>query len=658
MTLERGQRETDQPSLPGPSAPPPATSRSPAPSTGERGDAPSTQLARRLHASEDRFHALAAATGQIVWTARADGSVDDMPGWCAYTGQPADEARGGGWLAAVHPADRERVARAWAVALAAHAPYAADYHLRRHDGVYQRFRARAVPVFENDGAIREWVGAIAITEVGEEMGERPHVKEPPGHSAQESPNTGPLDTLAEEPAARRIERHRHELDRRTREALDALLAMAEALVTTASTAADEADGPGMSERDAAEGITPAAHAVAQRLAGLAGSVLGAERLALASIEVTSDLMRPLAVVGFTPEQEATWWAGWGPETRVRDRLGREIAARLCVGETVALDAEAPPHRERLSAFAVTRLLLIPMIVHGQIVGALSLDYGTSGRELSRDEQAMGEAVAQLAGLVVERDRLLREAAEARASALALAATNHRMDEFLSIAAHELRTPVTVIKANTQILTRRLTTNADTGGTVERRDGEMAERIQRQVERLIRLVDDLVDISRIRLGRLELRPVPADLGAITREAVAEQRLSHPERVIALEADAGALPIEADVDRIEQVVANYLTNALKYSRPHCPVTVTLRVEADRGVVAVRDCGVGIPPEEQARVWELFHRVPGIEVQSGSGVGLGLGLHLSHTIVERHGGAVGLESAPGEGSTFWFALPLARE
>lgn len=75
-------------------------------------------------------------------------------------------------------------------------------------------------------------------------------------------------------------------------------------------------------------------------------------------------------------------------------------------------------------------------------------------------------------------------------------------------------------------------------------------------------------------------------------------------------------------------------------------------------VRDCGVGIPPEEQAQVWELFHRVPGIEVQSGSGVGLGLGLHLSRTIVERHGGAVGVESAPGEGSTFWFALPLVRE
>jgi PAS domain S-box-containing protein len=652
MTLERGQHDTDQPSLPGLAAPPSTASRPPAPSSGDRGDTPAAQLTRRLHASEDRFQALAAATGQIVWTARADGSMDDMPGWCAYTGQPAEEARGGGWLTAVHPADRERVAQCWAGALAALASYATSYRLRRHDGLYQRFRARAVPVFEDDGAIREWVGVI--TEIGEEMGERPQRAEPPERSAQESlPGAGTVDTPDEEHAAPPTERQARELDRRTRDALDALLAMAEALVTTSPSA--EADGPGASESEAAEGTAPAAHAVAQRLAELAGSVLGAERLAMASVEVATDLMRPLAVIGFTPEQEAIWWAGWRPETRVRDRLGLEIAARLCAGETVALDAEAPLHRERLSVFAVTRLLLIPMIVHGQIVGALSLDYGTRGRELSRDEQAMGEAVAQLAGLVVERDRLLREAAEARASALALSTTNRRMDEFLSIAAHELRTPVTVIKANTQMLARRLTTDADTGGTVERRDREMAERIQRQVERLIRLVDDLVDISRIRLGRLELRPIPADLGTITREAVAEQRLAHPGRVIALATDAGTLPIEADVDRIEQVIANYLTNALKYSRPECPVTVTVRAEAGRGVVAVRDCGVGIPPEEQASVWELFHRVQGIEVQSGSGVGLGLGLHLSRTIVERHGGAVGLESAPGEGSTFWFALPL---
>jgi len=486
-------------------------------------------------------------------------------------------------------------------------------------------------------------------------------------SAASSPRTpapreapGAVERLVEEPMAHPTERQRHALDGRTHAALDALLAMAEALVTTSIPSPSvETDGPGASERDAAEGITPPAHAVAQRLTELAGSVLGAERLAMASIEDATGLMRPLAVIGFTPEQEALWWAGWRPETRARDRLGPETATRLCAGETVALDAEAPPHRERLNAFAVTRLLLIPMIVHGQIVGALSLDYGTSGREFSRDEQALGEAVAQLAGLVVERDRLLRAAAEARASALALSATNRRMDEFLSIAAHELRTPVTVIKANMQMLARRLTADAGAGdGVVERRDREMAERIQRQVERLIRLVDDLVDISRIRLGRLELRPALADLGAIVREAVAEQRLSHPERVITLEADAGALPITADVDRLEQVVANYLTNALKYSRPECPVMVTVRAEAGRGVVMVRDCGVGIPPEEQAQVWELFHRVPGIEVQSGSGVGLGLGLHLSRTIVERHGGAVGVESAPGEGSTFWFALPLVRE
>ena len=648
MNFEHGEGTPGQPHLRGLSIASSTASRPPAASTaGEHGDALSTQIARNGRANDARFRALAAATGQIAWTARANGSVDEMAGWCAYTGQTAGEARGWGWLAAVHPADRERVAQTWTEALAAPALYVAPFRLRRHDGVYWQFHARAVPVFEDDGSVREWVCAFT------EIGERPRA----GEEAAAAASAGTASAPAKEPATWRIAGQGGEMDRRTREALDALLAMAEALVTTSiPSPAVEADVPG--EQESAEGTAPAAHAVARRLAELAGSVLGAERLAMASVEVTTDRMRPLAVVGFTPEQEEIWWAGWRPETCVRDRLGPEIAARLCAGETVALDAGAPPHRERLNAFGVARLLLIPMVVHGQIVGALSLDFGAGGHEVSRGEQAMGEAVARLAGLVVERDRLLREAARAQASALALSATNRRMDEFLSIAAHELRTPVTVIKANTQMLARRLTADADTGGTVERRDREMAERIQRQVERLILLVDDLVDISRIRLGRLELRPVPADLGMIVRETVAEQRLAHPARGITLEADEGALPILADVDRIGQVVTNYLTNALKYSRPECPVMVTLGAEGSRGVVAVRDCGVGIPLEEQGQVWELFHRVPGIEVQSGSGVGLGLGLHLSRTIVERHGGAVGLESAPGEGSTFWFALPLTRE
>lgn len=139
-----------------------------------------------------------------------------------------------------------------------------------------------------------------------------------------------------------------------------------------------------------------------------------------------------------------------------------------------------------------------------------------------------------------------------------------------------------------------------------------------------------------------------------------------------------PVEVDADRIGQVLANYLTNALKYSPPERPVDVSVAVEVTPGRegrsggererwarVAVRDRGPGLPAAERGRVWELFHRASGIEVQDradgGSqgvaGGSLGLGLYISKAIVEAHGGQVGVESAPGRGSTFWFTLPLVE-
>jgi len=102
-------------------------------------------------------------------------------------------------------------------------------------------------------------------------------------------------------------------------------------------------------------------------------------------------------------------------------------------------------------------------------------------------------------------------------------------------------------------------------------------------------------------------------------------------------------------------NYLTNALKYSQAHCHVEIFLNVEGEMARVSVHDHGQGLPPSELEHVWERFYRSPAVQVQSGFGVGLGIGLHISRTIIERHHGQVGVESTPGEGSTFWFTLPV---
>src|SRR5579885_574179 len=120
------------------------------------------------------------------------------------------------------------------------------------------------------------------------------------------------------------------------------------------------------------------------------------------------------------------------------------------------------------------------------------------------------------------------------------------------------------------------------------------------------------------------------------------------------------VYADPDRINQVLTNFLTNALKYSPETMAVTVAMRIEQEneRAEVQVRDHGPGLSAEQQAHIWERFYRAPGIEVQSGSGVGLGLGLYISRSLIERQSGTVQVTSVPGEGSTFSFTLPLATD
>ncbi len=162
----------------------------------------------------------------------------------------------------------------------------------------------------------------------------------------------------------------------------------------------------------------------------------------------------------------------------------------------------------------------------------------------------------------------------------------------------------------------------------------------------------------------LHLAPCDLAALVGEQVAAQRVAAAHRTIRLHAPAAGrhipvIPVAADADRIGQVVTNYLTNALKYAPPDQPVDVWVAARGSRARVAVCDRGPGIPAAERARVWELFHRVPGATAQDRTqGGSLGLGLHICKAIITAHGGRVGVESAVGEGSLFWFTLPLAGQ
>jgi signal transduction histidine kinase/PAS domain-containing protein len=445
---------------------------------------------------------------------------------------------------------------------------------------------------------------------------------------------------------------RKRLESRTRDTLDALLRMAETMVLATEWG------------DAAEGAAPGgSRNLMRRLAELTRSVVGCQRVTMVAVTADGDQCVPIAVVGMDRQHETQWWLDWEQRAhRLSDHLMPAHLAALRQGEMVALDATQAPDAGQTNPFGSHQLLLAPLSLPHALVGLLAFDDDSAENVATPERRTLAGATARLATLVIERERLEFERAQAQASEMALLEANRRMDDFLAVASHEFKNPLQGVKSNIQLLARRLTVEAERPSPPRDLERVVAstqplfQRINSQVRRLTRLVDDLLDVARIRADMLELRLTPCDLRAIVTEAVENERIFWAERAIELEVPPELVPVVADADRIGQVVTNFLTNALKYSAEDQPVWVALRVEGAQACVTVRDAGPGLPLEEQELIWQRFHRAPGVEVLSGAGKGLGLGLHISRTIVERHDGKVGVVSAPGEGSTFWLTLSLA--
>jgi PAS domain S-box-containing protein len=577
------------------------------------------------------------------------------------------------------------------------------------------------------------------------------------------------------------------MERRTREALDALLAIAEILVTVPVSSASE--------------VAPALFMttdLAHRLLELTCQVMGCENATFVSREPDTDVAHLLASVGFTPEQERIIRAnveGIRFGDRYRDPA---FLARLHGGEVQLLDLTSPPFRDQRPLSALRQALVAPIRLGGTLVGVISLNRSYNLYEYTEADLALARGTARLAGLVLERERLLREReaartaeyslrqanqrltdlielahdaiivrdpqsrivfwnqgaeqlygwraeeamgqithvllatqfadsrqavdrqlveqgrwegvlthlrhdgtpvivesrqvlvrdeagepeaileinrditeqerllqerAQAQARELAAHEARERMDAFLGMTSHELKTPLATIKGNLQLARRRLnTTIRQPQSEISRLSQQLAEiqslleRAERQVGVQNRLVSDLLDVSRIQVGHLDLRLEHCDLAAIVGEVVEDQRVAAAPRTIHLELPGRqAVAILADAGRIEQVVSNYVTNAVKYSSPELPIAVRLEVEDGVARLSVQDEGPGLAPEEQELIWERFYRGAGNERQHVPGASLGLGLYICRTIIEQHSGQVGVTSTEGQGSTFWFTLPL---
>nr|BBH94769.1 hypothetical protein KTA_29680 [Thermogemmatispora argillosa] len=257
-----------------------------------------------------------------------------------------------------------------------------------------------------------------------------------------------------------------------------------------------------------------------------------------------------------------------------------------------------------------------------------------------------------------RRRALLAELEAQARAHDLEQLNEELkrvdqlkDHFISVASHELKTPITTIRGQAQIALRRLTRVAELPPELD--SVRLAlQKIDEQTYRLSALIDDMLALSSIQAGKLKLRPRPCDLVEICREAVEDQRLV-TGRTITLAAPAESLIIKADADRLHQVLTNLLSNAIKYSPEETPVEVSLACQDSQIEIRVRDHGRGIPADQREQIFQAFYRTP--EAQASPKDGWGLGLAICKDIVERHGGRIWCESAPGEGTVFVVVLPI---
>ncbi len=285
------------------------------------------------------------------------------------------------------------------------------------------------------------------------------------------------------------------------------------------------------------------------------------------------------------------------------------------------------------------------------------------RELQdRIDAATAELQQRMLELARANDEIAGLYRQAQDSVEQLQQLDRLKSRFLSMASHELKTPLTSISGLSQVLLRRMRRRLEQGnpsaeewGEEQRAHVERLELLNSQTARLGRLIDELLDVSRIESGKLEFHWAPVDLAALVREVAERLQMTaiNHSLEISFEGDVET-PLNADRDHLEQVLDNLVANAIKFSPAGGAINVSLRDAGDSLILSVADPGVGIPEGQLDAIFGLFYQAED-PVSRRTG-GMGLGLWISREIVTRHGGRIWAESRPGEGSTFNVSLPRA--
>jgi len=385
-----------------------------------------------------------------------------------------------------------------------------------------------------------------------------------------------------------------------------------------------------------------------------------------ALGVIAGATRATGTVLYQPAYNANEWAptaARGVEPRpvsratMRDLIGDAAQAVHYHGDAV----QPVRHQLHLTAAVPHGLVLVPLRSGSKLVGVLGV---VPGAQFGEDERAALDQAAPNLAIACEREsahhHTRRLATEIRHTAKRLEQLNAELDtamrtkdQFLSNISHELRTPLNSIIGFTDLLLTQ-----DLGPALSEQQRDFLETVARNGRQLLELINELLDLQRIAAGRMELKPEAVELAGLLAEAagsVHAQAQQHRHALV-VTPPPGNLRVHADRGRVRQVLLNLLSNAIKFTPDGGRITLAAApVNGDAEArIAVTDTGIGIAPEDQPKLFQEFSQLDASASRKYEGTGLGLA--LSRRLIELHGGAIGVESEMGKGSTFWFTLPQA--
>ncbi|MDQ1590433.1 MAG: hypothetical protein QOG71_1060 [Pyrinomonadaceae bacterium] len=528
-------------------------------------------------ANERYYRFLAEAIPEIIWTAQPDGGVDYFnQRWYEFTGQRPDEPHGWGWQSVLHPDDATRSLARWQHSVETGEVYEIEYRFRRaSDGQYRWHLGRALPLRDEGGRVIKWFGTCT------DIDDRKHAEEQ-----------------------------------------QRFLAEASAVL--------------VASLDYEATLTSLARLIVPRLADWC------------TVDMLTDdrAIERLAVTHQDPSKvELAWelnrlyphdlYETEGVSKVIR--TGRPELYPNIPDELLALVSRDAEHLKTLRELGLKSSMIIPLVAHNRVLGAITLMAAESGRRFGAADLGFAEDLAQRAALAVDNARLYREAQE----------VNRLKDEFLATLSHELRTPLTAVLGWTRLL--------GTGQLDETTHQRALETIERNAQSQVQLIDDILDVSRIIRGKLRLNVRTAELTPVIEAAVDSVRPAAEAKGIRLQVvlDPRAGPVSGDPDRLQQVVWNLLSNAIKFTPKDGRVQVRLERAGSHLELIVSDTGQGIEEKFLPYVFDRFRQAdPSTTRKHG---GLGLGLAIVRHLVELHGGTVTAESqGAGQGTTFKVSLP----